>query len=143
MDLSLRANLKSFILLIVIGCLIWWIVHRIFNPREMNQLTIVSEVPLDAIPMLVEFSGEVEWSQKFQSHITVRGNFLYFTYISNAWFRGQISVEDEQGNLILTQQVTPPGRYCGNFSILLDENGRSHTAWNQLPSIGDTTPVED
>lgn len=142
MDFSFKANLKSIIVILIIGFLGWWFLLRMLHPHDRNQLTIISEVQLQSAPSKIELSGENGWSQIFQETIEVQGKFLYFSNIQNAWFGGKLTVSDRNGKVIFNEQLEPHGRYCGNYVILLHQDGSSQTSWNHFPVPKDSTPIE-
>lgn len=143
MDLSFKANLKSLIVILVIGFLGWRFLLAIFHPHDRNQLTLISQLPLESSPAKIDLSGEIEWSQNFKETREVQGNFLYISQINNIWSGGKLTLRDIEGKVIFRENLRPPSRYCGNYVILLKQDGSSQTAWNHFPFEDDTDLVED
>ena len=58
---------------------------------------------------------------------------LVVSNIAGAWTGGQLTITDDGGQQLANVEIREPGRYCGTLVILIDAQGKSHTAWNSMP----------
>ncbi len=54
--------------------------------------------------------------------------------VHHAWFDGTIHLKDKAGTAIASIPIQPRGRYGGTLVVLIDEDGVSHSAWNEVPN---------
>jgi hypothetical protein len=84
---------------------------------------------------VAELDGEVDWQvlvpcirrgDPAETAITI-------VNIERAWFSGTFRIKDGEGQILAEGEITPPGRYCGTLVITLGSDGKSQSAFNEIP----------
>jgi len=112
-------------------------VYRSVNPTHLNKIVLMFKNPADfRLVRTVELDGDVKWEQAVSISGAIgpkRSTTVHVVDVHGAWFDGTVTLEDIEGTVIASVPIAPHGRYGGTLVILIDADGKSFAAWNQIP----------
>ena len=112
-------------------------VYRSVNTTHLNKIVLMFINPADfRIVRTVELDGGVKWEQAVSISGAIgpkRSTTVHVVDVHGAWFDGTVTLKDIEGTVIASVPITPHGRFGGTLVILVDADGKSFAAWNEVP----------
>ena len=137
-----HVTVSGTLLVLLIGFWGFTWLKGVVNPQDQNHLLIIdrSNESFES-PCTLVLNGEGSWEQRVDQ-IGGRGASLEghvnIINIEDAWFGGDITLNDGAGRVLAKGEIRPIGRYCGTLVMVLLPDGDSQIAFNRIPDI----PIE-